>query len=359
MDDCLTNMEARTTPGSAKQWLPILNQYRDINQFRSIWELAITAVPFALLWGTMWLCLHWSFWLSLAIAVPAAGFLVRLFMIQHDCGHGAFFRRRWSNDLTGRVISVLTLTPYDAWRRSHGAHHASSGNLDERGMGDITTLTVAEYLARPRWARFAYRLYRNPMVMFGIGPAYLFLLRNRFPMDGTLTNWRSWLSPMATNVAIVLVAVGFVWLVGLRPFLLVQVPIVLLAASIGVWLFYIQHQFEDTFWAKANGWTVHEAALHGSSYYDLPPVLSWFTANIGVHHVHHLCSRIPFYRLPRVLRDHPDLKTIGRMSLRESVSCARLSLWDESGRCMISFRRLREHQRSSLSAQRTNALASA
>lgn len=342
MDDCLTNIEARTTRGSAREWLPVLNLYRDSSQFRSLWEIAITAVPFVLLWVAMWACLHWNFLLSLAIAVPAAGFLVRLFMIQHDCGHGSFFRRRWANDWTGRAISVFTLTPYDAWRRSHGAHHASSGNLDQRGMGDITTLTVAEYLARPRWARLAYRLYRNPLVMFGIGPAYLFLLRNRFPMDGTLTRWRSWLSPMATNASIVLLAAGVIWLVGLRPFLLVQVPIVLLAASIGVWLFYIQHQFEDTFWAKAGGWTVHEAALHGSSYYDLPPVLSWFTANIGVHHVHHLCSRIPFYRLPNVLRDHPDLKNIGRMSLLDSLFCARLALWDETRRCMISFRQLRE-----------------
>ncbi len=345
MDDSLTSTEARDTPASARDWLPILNDYRDASQFRSIFEIAITAIPYVLLWIAMWVCLQWSFLLSLVIAVPAAGFLVRLFMIQHDCGHGAFFRRRVTNDWTGRIISVLTLTPYDAWRRSHSVHHASSGNLDERGIGDITTLTVTEYLARSKWGRFAYRLYRNPVVMFGIGPAYLFFLRNRVPMDGTFLRWRSWLSPMATNISILLCATGVIWLVGLKPFLLVQIPIILLAASIGVWLFYVQHQFEDTFWAKANDWTVHEAALHGSSYYDLPPVLSWFTANIGVHHVHHLCSRIPYYRLPRVLRDHPDLKKLGRISLLESFSCVRLVLWDETRRRMISFRQMREMQK--------------
>ncbi len=250
----------------------------------------ITAVPFVLLWILTWASLQVGYLFSLLVAIPAAGFLVRLFMIQHDCGHGSFFRKRLTNDWTGRVISVLTLTPYDYWRRTHAVHHASSGNLDRRGIGDINTLTVAEYLARPRWRRIAYRLYRHPLVMFGLGPAYLFLVQHRFPAGEALKSWRSWLSPMATNAAIALIAVAVIWLVGVGPFLQVHIPIMLLAASIGVWLFYIQHQFEETFWSKATSWTVHEAALYGSSHYDLPSVLRWFTANIGVHHVHHLCS---------------------------------------------------------------------
>ena len=330
---------------SARDWLPVLNGYREIDRLRSVFEIAVTAIPFALLWVAMWFALQWSVWLTLAIAVPAAGFLLRLFMIQHDCGHGAFFRRRISNDWTGRILSVLTLTPYDAWRRSHAIHHASSGNLDERGIGDITTLTVSEYLTRNRFSRFAYRLYRNPLVLFGIGPAYHFLLRSRVPMVGSYTHWRSWISPMTTNASIAVCAAGMIWLVGLRPFLLVQLPIVLLASSIGVWLFYVQHQFEHTFWESRDDWTVHEAALRGSSHYDLPPLLRWFTANIGMHHVHHLCSRIPYYRLPRVLRDHPELRDIGRIGLMESFACARLALWDEGRRRMISFRQLRELQR--------------
>ena len=186
-------------------------------------------------------------------------------------------------------------------------HHATSGNLDRRGIGDIDTLTVREYLARSRWGRLRYRLYRHPLVMFGIGPAYLFLLQHRLPVGLMRGGWRPWLSTMATNLAIAAIVAALIWLVGVRPFLLVHLPIMLLAASIGVWLFYVQHQFEDTVWADGQDWNMHEAALHGSSHYDLPAVLRWFTANIGMHHVHHLCSRIPFYRLPHVLRDHPEL----------------------------------------------------
>ena len=325
---------------AARDLLPALNLYRQPSQLRSLLEIMITGVPFIGLWVLMWFSLEWSYLLTLAIAVPAAGFLVRLFMIQHDCGHGSFFRRRWANDLAGRALSVFTLTPYDQWRRSHNMHHAGSGNLDKRGIGDINTLTVAEYLALSPWGRIAYRLYRHPLVMFGIGPGYLFLIKHRFPAEGSPWRWRSWVSPMATNGAIALVAVAGIWLVGLGPFLQVQLPIILLAASIGVWLFYVQHQFEETVWAKDREWTVHEAALHGSSHYDLPGAIRWFTANIGVHHVHHLCSRIPYYHLTRVLDDHPELKSIGRVTLLESLACVRLVLWDEQQKRMISFRQL-------------------
>ena len=338
MDSSSNDTEPISKSGTARRWLQVLDSYRTPSHLRGVLEIAITAVPFALLWIAMWASLQWSYLLTLAIAVPAAGFVVRLFMIQHDCGHGAFFRRRRANDWTGRVISVVTFTPYDTWRRSHAVHHASSGNLDRRGIGDITTLTVAEYYARPWWRRLAYRLYRHPLVLFGVGPAYLFLVQHRFPAEGKLTSWRSWLSPMATNAAIALVIMTVMWLVGVRPFLLVQLPIILLAASMGVWLFYVQHQFEDTVWTKDSAWTVHEAALHGSSHYDLPLVLRWFTANIGVHHVHHLCSRIPYYLLDRVLRDHPELRDVGRLTLLDSLACVRLVLWDETHKRMISFR---------------------
>jgi omega-6 fatty acid desaturase (delta-12 desaturase) len=331
-----------TAGAAAESWLPTLNGYRTPSHLRSLIEIIITVVPFALLWALMWATLSWSYLLSLAIALPTAGFVVRLFMIQHDCGHGSFFRRRWANDWTGRVLGVLTLTPYDYWRRSHAVHHASSGNLDRRGVGDITTLTVSEYLARPRWRRLIYRLYRHPLVMFGFGPAYLFLVQQRFP-SGRLLDWRAWLSPMATNLAFAILAAAIVWLVGIGPFLFIQIPIILIAASIGVWLFYVQHQFEDTVWAKDGDWSVHEAALHGSSHYDLPVVMRWFTANIGVHHVHHLCSRIPFYHLDRVLRDNPELSSVGRITLVESLACVRLVLWDDQRKRMISFRQLRRN----------------
>jgi acyl-lipid omega-6 desaturase (Delta-12 desaturase) len=318
----------------------ILARYRQPNCARGVLELVITAVPFVLIWILMWATLDTGYWICLLLAVPAAGFLVRLFMIQHDCGHGSFFRHRLANDWVGRVIGVLTLTPYDFWRCTHALHHASSGNLDRRGIGDIDTLTVREFLALPRRRQLLYRLYRHPIVMFGVGPAYLFILRHRLPIGMIRSGWQPWLSTMATNVAIAILVATMIWLVGVGPFLLVHLPITVLAASIGVWLFYVQHQFEDTFWTHAEGWNFHEAALHGSSHYDLPSVLRWFTANIGVHHVHHLCSRIPYYRLPRVLQDHPQLAAVRRLTLFQSLRCVHMVLWDEKRRRLISFHEL-------------------
>jgi omega-6 fatty acid desaturase (delta-12 desaturase) len=317
-----------------------MGRYRELNSARSIFETLITAVPFFLLWVLMWAALDARYWIGLLLAVPASGFLVRLFMIQHDCGHGSFYRHRLANDWVGRVIGVLTLTPYDFWRRTHALHHASSGNLDRRGIGDIDTLTVREFKALSRGRRLLYRLYRHPIVMFGIGPAYLFILRHRLPMGLMRSGWQPWVSAMATNAAIVVLIAPMMWLVGVGPFLLVQVPITLLAASIGVWLFYVQHQFEDTFWAHEEGWDFHEAGLHGSSHYDLPIVLRWFTANIGVHHVHHLCSRIPYYRLHQVLRDHPQLSAVGRLTLFQSLRCVHKVLWDEDRHKLVSFREM-------------------
>ena len=275
-----------------------LARYRAPNPIRSIVELIITAGPLIVLWFLMWATLDLGYWLCLLLAVPAAGFLVRLFMIQHDCGHGAFFHRRGTNDWVGRVIGVLTLTPYDFWRRTHAVHHSTSGNLDRRGMGDIDTLTVQEYLARSPLGRLRYRVYRHPIVMFGVGPAYLFIVQHRLPVGLMRNGWQPWLSTMATNLAIAAIVATMVWLIGVGPFLLVHLPIMLLAASVGVWLFYVQHQFENTVWAHDEAWNLQEVALHGSSHYALPGLLRWFTANIGVHHIHHLCSRIPCYRLP-------------------------------------------------------------
>jgi acyl-lipid omega-6 desaturase (Delta-12 desaturase) len=330
-------------PGmTAVSWGRRLAPYRAASTRRSLLELATTILPFVAAWGLMYTGLasgHW--WLYALLVLPAAGFLVRLFMIQHDCGHGAFLRQRSGNDWLGRVLGILTLTPYDHWRHSHAIHHASSGNLDRRGIGDIGTLTKAEYLARSPLGRLRYRLYRHPLVMFGVGPAYLFLLETRLPFGFMRKGWQPWLSTMATNLGIVAVAGAMIWWVGLLPFVLVHLPIVALAAAAGVWLFYVQHQFEATHWEGDPDWNHHDAALHGSSHYDLPPVLRWFTGNIGVHHVHHLASRIPFYRLPEVLRDHPELKNIGRLTLWQSLGCVRLALWDEQARRLISFRELR------------------
>ena len=337
-----TVVAPRAAP-DARGLTQLLARYRAPSVTRSVTELAITAVPLVLIWALMWATLGISYWLCLLLAIPAAGLLVRLFMIQHDCGHGAFFRHRLANDWVGRVIGVLTLTPYDFWRSTHAIHHSTSGNLDRRGTGDIDTLTVREYLARSRLGRLRYRVYRHPLVMFGIGPAYLFLVQHRLPVGLMRQGWWPWLSAMATNLAIVAIASFMMWLVGVGPFLLVHLPITLLAASIGVWLFYVQHQFESTRWDDDGTWNQHEAALHGSSFYDLPVVLRWFTANIGMHHIHHLCCRIPYYRLPMVLRQHPDLGGIGRLTLARSLGCIRLALWDENQQRLVSFRDVRAH----------------
>jgi acyl-lipid omega-6 desaturase (Delta-12 desaturase) len=320
--------------------------YRNPDHGRSVVEILITVVPFILLWLLMWWSLRIGHGIYLLLTVPAAGFLVRLFMIQHDCGHGSFFRHRLVNDWVGRVIGVFTLTPYDFWRRAHGIHHATSGNLDHRGTGDIDTLTVREYLAMSRWRRLGYRLYRNPIVLFGVGPIYLFVLRQRLPFGLMGAGWVTWVSTMATNGAIALVVAGMVWWIGLGPLLLVHLPIVAIGGAIGVWLFYVQHQFEHTIWSDDRNWRFSTAALYGSSHYELPTVLRWFTANIGVHHVHHLCSRIPFYRLPLALRDHPALENVGRITMGQSLACVRLVLWDEATRRLITFRELRSRFRS-------------
>jgi omega-6 fatty acid desaturase (delta-12 desaturase) len=324
----------------------ILARYRDPSFGRSAGEIAITIVPLAALWASMWALMHVSYGLSLVLAIPAAGFLVRLFMIQHDCGHGSFFRNRAINDWVGRAIGVVTLTPYDYWKRTHAAHHASSGNLDRRGMGDINTITVREYLAMNWRGRLFYRLYRHPAVMFGLGPAYLFILQHRAPL-GLMrgAGWRPWISTMATNAGIALAAAALMWLIGIGPFLLIHLPIAILAASIGVWLFYVQHQFEETSWAHEPAWSHPDAALHGSSHYDLPLVLRWLTANIGVHHVHHLNSRIPYYRLGEVLKNHPQLADVSRLTFGESLRCVHFALWDESASRLISFKALRKRSR--------------
>ena len=297
-----------------------------------------SAAPLALLWLLMGLSLELSYVLTLLLAVPAAGFLLRLFLIQHDCGHGAFFTGRRANDWVGRCIGVVTLSPYGLWRRGHTTHHAGTGNLDRRGTGDVDTLTVREFAALGFWGRSRYRLYRSPVVMFGLGPGWLFLLRYRLPLGHMREGWRPWLSAMGTNGAIALTATGLILLVGLRAFLMVQLPITLIAATIGVWLFYVQHQFEHTHWSDDESWAFHEAALFGSSHYALPGVLRWFTANIGMHHLHHLCSTIPFYRLPEALGAHPMLAGVNRLTIRQSLKSVRLVLWDERANRLVSFR---------------------
>ncbi len=322
-------------------WSRKLADYKRPVLARSIFELALTASALATLWALGWAAMYFGlWWLALLLTVPAAVFLVRLFMIQHDCGHGSFFEAKAANDWVGRSISLLTLTPYDYWRRTHAMHHATSGNLDRRGLGVIEMLTVDEYLALPPLKRLGYRLYRNPAVMFGIGPTFVFFLQQRVPV-GMMKDWRTWVSTLG-NTAIIAVGVGIMmWLIGVAPVVLVNFTTLVIAATIGVWLFFVQHQYEGVSWSRNKTWKRDQAALHGSSHYDLPQPLRWLTANIGIHHVHHLSSRIPFYRLPQVLHDHPELQDVSRIGLLDSFKNARLALWDEAAERLVSFREIR------------------
>ncbi len=331
----MQQQEALTTP--ARDWLKKLKPYREPNHLRSVLEIIMTSTLFFGFTIAAWWALSISYWLTLLLAIPAAGFLVRMFLIQHDCGHGAFFRSKVANDWVGRIMGVFTLTPYEVWRRSHALHHASSGNLDKRGIGgDINTLTVQEYFALKPLQRLSYRLYRNPFVLFGIGPAYVYFLRNRLPL-GFMNSGRQWVSAMGTNIATIIIAALIIYFIGFVPFLMVFVTVTFLAAALGVWMFYVQHQFEDTVWEKGETWDLHDAALYGSSYYKLPLALQWLTANIGIHHVHHLYGKIPYYRLPQVLRDFPELATTRKLTLKESFATVKLRLWDEAQKKMITF----------------------
>jgi acyl-lipid omega-6 desaturase (Delta-12 desaturase) len=308
---------------------------------RSILQLVSSAVPFVLLWTAMYWSLDVSYWLTLLLVLPTAGFLMRLFMIQHDCGHGSFFQSRRARDWTGFAIGVLTLVPYQYWRKTHAHHHAHSGNLDFRGFGDIDTQTVREYRAKSRLGRLLYRLYRHPLVLFGIGPAFHFILKHRFPWDIPREWGQAWKSVWWTNAALASIVTTMCLTIGWKPFLMVQLPITLVTGSLGVILFYVQHQYEETYWHKHDEWDFFDAALMGSSYLVLPRPLQWITANIGLHHVHHLSSRIPNYRLEECMNANPELQVATKIGLKDSFRLMRLTLWDEDAQRLIGFRELR------------------
>jgi len=333
-------MTARAATADEVTWRELLAPYKRPSLRRAVVQLLDTALPFAGVWALMAWSVHVSYALTLLLAVPAAGLFIRLFIIQHDCGHGSFFRLPAANHAVGAALGVVTLFPYGYWRRTHAIHHATSGNLDQREFGDIRTLTVLEYRARSRWGRLAYRLYRNPLILFGLGPFYQFVIKHRFPFDIPWAWRREWASALWTNVGIVGFAGGLCALVGWQTFLIVHLSIIALAGPLGVWLFYVQHQFEETYWDREDAWDFYRAGVHGSSFYDLPRVLHWLTGNIGYHHIHHLCSRIPNYRLRQCFQDNPPLQRVTRLTLRQSLRCARLRLWDEERRAMIGFREL-------------------
>ncbi|MEE9272397.1 MAG: fatty acid desaturase [Robiginitomaculum sp.] len=322
---------------TAREWMRILIPYRTPKFSRSLFEFFVTFIPFLALWTGAYFALSISYFLTLGLSALSAVFLVRLFIIQHDCGHGSYFQTKNLNNWMGRFIGLFTMAPYDVWRRAHNTHHANSGNLDNRGIGDIYTLTVTEYQALSKFKKFMYRAYRHPFALFVIGPIFVFIFHYRLPIGFMNAGKRYWVSSMGTNLAIIILAGLLIYFIGFIPFLMVYFPIQIIGAAIGVWMFYVQHQFEDTYWDKAENWTLEDAALFGSSHYDLPAPLRWLTGNIGIHHVHHLNSRIPFYRLTEVLRNHPALTGLNRITFWQSIKCVKLQLWDENKRCLISF----------------------
>jgi omega-6 fatty acid desaturase (delta-12 desaturase) len=319
------------------EWYKKLAQYEKPDLKKSIWQLTHTLL---LYFATFYLMvrtvqLGTTYWLTLALAVLAAGFLVRIFIFFHDCTHRSFFESDRANTIVGHILGILAFTPYEEWRHSHVIHHATAGNLDKRGVGDVWTMTVEEYRAASKWQRLAYRLIRHPLVMFGLGPGFMFLVAHRFAAKNAKKSER--LSVIITNLSLAAIIVIASLTIGFRTYFLVQFPIIIIAATLGLWLFYVQHQFETVYWARDGAWDRIEAAIRGSSYYKLPKVLQWFSGNIGLHHIHHLRARIPNYNLQHCYNEVPEVRTVAPLSISTSLKSLWFNLWDEERQKMVSF----------------------
>ncbi|MEH7354926.1 fatty acid desaturase [Neobacillus drentensis] len=313
--------------------------YEKSNTKASVWQVINTIVPFIILWFLAYKSLSISYFLTLAIAVVAAGFMVRTFIIFHDCCHHSFFKNRKANKILGTITGILTVFPYSQWAHDHSVHHATSSNLDKRGTGDIWMLTVDEYSSASFWARLGYRLYRNPFVMFILGPIYVFVIKNRFNRKGARLKER--LNTYLTNVSLISLTGLLCWSIGWESFLLVEGPIFLIAGSAGIWLFYVQHTFEDSYFEEDKDWEYVKAAVEGSSYYKLPKVLQWMTGNIGYHHVHHLSPRVPNYKLEEAHDNTPPLQNVPTITLGTSLSSLKFHLWDEESKKFVRFKDVR------------------
>lgn len=316
-----------------------MKRCREPSNARALWQLLNTLVPYGLVWALMSVTSTFSYWLTLPLAVLAAGLLVRLFIIFHDCGHGSFLKSRRGNELVGFIIGVLTFTPYFHWRWQHGIHHGTAGDLDRRGSGDIWTLTVREYLEASRWQRLVYRLARNPLVLFLIAPIFYFAFVQRLP--SAAASHRERRSVWITNAAIIVLGLIAAQMLGWRTYLLTQSTVLLLAGAAGTWLFYVQHQFDGVYWERSTAWDYTAAALHGSSYYKLPPILRWFSGNIGFHHIHHLNPRIPNYHLRKCHDVGPVFREVKPVTLLSSLRCLSLKLWDERRKQLVGYPRRR------------------
>jgi len=335
-------MSIKDTKAEQVSWKSIVANYHFSKFTKSMWQFINSFVPFVLIWILMYFSIDISYWITLALSIFASGFMMRIFIIQHDCGHGSFFGSRKANDRLGLFCSIFTFTPYHYWRKSHAIHHANVGKTERRGAGDFYTLTVNEYLQRDKPGRLRYRLYRNPIMLFLVLPSVLFLFLYRFPFfskSGFLKSLHT--TVYITNLVIAAIFGTIIFFIGLKSFLLIQAPIVAITLTVGTWFFYVQHQFEDTYWDNDEGWDYTEASLKGSSYYKLPKVLQWFTGNIGFHHVHHLSPRIPNYNLEKCHNENRLFEKTSVLTIRSSLKSIFLTLWDEDRKKLISFRQLK------------------
>jgi len=332
-------------------WKEIVLKYQKPSRWRASWQIVNTIVPYGLLWYLMYLCRPISWWLVLPLAVLAGALLVRVFIIFHDCGHGSFFKSRTANTVVGVLSGVLTFTPYYHWRWEHAIHHASAGDLDQRGTGDVWTMTVQEYLEASRWKKFAYRLARNPVILFVIAPLFLFVMRQRIPSPKASTRERH--SVYAMDLAILGMAVAMSLVFGFLPYLIIQLIILMVAGGAGVWMFYVQHQFEDVYWERGENWSFTAAALEGSSFYKLPRILQWFSGNIGFHHIHHLSPRIPNYNLEKCHQADPLFQQVRPITFISSLKSITFRLWDEKSRKLVGYSHLRKHRKKGDQSPRT------
>ncbi len=328
---------------TVKRWKQMVAEYQHPDTRTSIIQLVNTFGGLLACWVAIYFALQVNIWLALLLAIPAGGFMVRIFIIQHDCGHGSFFRSRKANDYVGTACGAFSFVAYRYWRKSHALHHAHSSDLGERGMGDVWTMTVKEYLAAPRHQRIAYRVFRNPVFLFAIAPAFHFLIMHRFPLVANEKYRKEerrsvWWNNLA--IAVIFGAAGLA--IGFKTVLLIFLPGAILAASFGTWLFYVQHQFEDTYWEYQPAWDYTVAALCGSSYYRLPKVLQWFSGNIGFHHIHHLSPRIPNYKLEQVYLENSEFQEVVELTLWSSLRTVFLTLWDEDEQRLIRFSELHQ-----------------
>jgi omega-6 fatty acid desaturase (delta-12 desaturase) len=325
----------RGTSRRQQSWRAIVARYEKPSLPRSLAQLANTIIPYFALLGLMYLTLDVSYWITLALAIPAAGFLIRSFIIFHDCGHGSFFASKRANRILGFFTGLLTFMPSYYWSHQHAKHHATAGDLDHRGDGDVWTLTVQEYLELSRWKQVLYRVYRNPVFLFGVLPLYYFIVHYRYWRSGDNRHVR-W-STTRTNVALVAIVAAAGLTIGIKAYLMIQLPVMFVAGAAGVWLFYVQHQFENTYWARHEEWGYVRQALEGSSFYKLPRILQWFTGNIGYHHIHHLSPRVPNYYLQKCHESSELFKRVKHITLFSSLKSLKYRLWDEERKHLVDF----------------------